>query len=117
MYGDYYSRAKLLLVLISAGQFVNTWSGSGMVTLMQTGNQRAVMYISVVFGTLILAGSVFAVKWSGVSGVALVAGMGIAMQALFVLFWVRRKTGMWTYGDPRYFSVVWGRLNAMRRSV
>jgi O-antigen/teichoic acid export membrane protein len=115
-YGDYYRKSYLLLILLSAGQFVNVWSGSGMITLMHTGNQRAVFTISLVFGSLIVIGSLLVVKHYGVSGVALVTGVVTFSQALFVLFLVKRETGMWTHAGRKYLTIAIERLNAAKCS-
>lgn len=106
-YGEYYRKAHLLLVLICVGQFVNVWSGSGMITLINTGHQKAVMNISFIFGGLIVIGALVVVKQYGITGVALVTGLVTAAQALFVLFWVKKKTDIWTHASPRYLSLAW----------
>lgn len=97
IYGEYYRDASFPLAVMSAGQLVNVWSGSGMVTLMMTGHQRAVMNISLISGFLIVAGAILTVKPFGIYGVAVSTGLITATQALFVLFWVKRKTNMWTH--------------------
>lgn len=110
-YGDYYSKAHLLLILIGIGQCVNVLSGSGMTTLLNTGHQKAVMNISIVFGGLIVIGAFAMVGRYGVFGVALVSGSMFAAQALFTLIWVKRQTGMWTSADPRHLLLGLARLS------
>lgn len=112
MYGDYYKISYLPLALISAGQLVNVWSGSGITTLMMTGHQRSVMVISIVFGGLIMLGALVAIRPYGIHGVAAVTGSVTAMQALFTLFWVRSKTGLWTHFGMQNMPIVIRKLRS-----
>ena len=110
-YGENYRSAYYLLLTIGIGQFVNVWAGSGIIALINTGHQKSVMGISLGFGSLIVLGSLVVVKQHGVTGVALVTGTVTVMQAIFTLFLLRKKTGMWAHAGPRYFSL------ALRRFV
>ena len=106
VYGEYYRKAHFLLVIIGLGQFVNVWTGSGMITLMYTGHQNAVLKISFLFGSLVVIGSIIVVKPFGVLGVASVVCLVFGAQALFVLIFVRRKVGIWTHAGPKYLPLI-----------
>ena len=106
VYGEYYRKAYFLLVIIGLGQFVNVWTGSGMITLMYTGHQNAVLKISFLFGSLVVIGSIIVVKPFGVLGVASVVCLVFGAQALFVLIFVRRKVGIWTHAGPKYLPLI-----------
>lgn len=112
MYGDYYKVSYLPLVLIGAGQLVNVWSGSGMMTLVMTGHQRSAMVISIFFGGLIMLGALMAIRPYGIHGVAAVTGSVTAIQALFTLFWVRSKTGLWTHFGMQNMPIVIRKLRS-----
>jgi O-antigen/teichoic acid export membrane protein len=105
-YGEYYRSAYYLLLIIGVGQFVNVWSGSGMIALINTGHQRSVMGISFGFGSLIVLGAIVVVRHYGVTGVALVTASVTAVQAIFTLLLLRKKTGMWVHAGTSYLSLV-----------
>lgn len=106
IYGDFYRHGGLLLILISAGQFVNVWAGSGILILMMTGNQIPLMKIVSVFGVLLVVAGIPVVKYYGATGMALIAGITTAGQALATLFYIRHKTGMWTHAGLANMSAV-----------
>lgn len=109
-FGEYYRNAHLLLVIISAGQCVNVWCGPNVVTLINTGHQKSVMYVSLTFGALIVVGSVMVVESLGARGVASIMGVVVAAQAVYTLCLVKRKTGMRTYAGLQYVSFLWKKI-------
>lgn len=104
-YGDYYRQAYVLLILIGTGQFINVWSGSGVIVLVNTGHAKSVMSITFTSGLLILSGSLLLVGTFGITGIVVATNIVIAGQALFTLFWVRGKTGLWTHAGFRYIWI------------
>ncbi|HYQ73221.1 MAG TPA: oligosaccharide flippase family protein [Gammaproteobacteria bacterium] len=109
-FGEHYRSAYHLLVIISAGQCLNVWCGAGFVTLINTGNQKLVMYISFAFGGLMIAGSLMMVGPLGVSGVALMMAFVVGSQAIFTMYVVKRKVGLWTHAGIQYFSLIASRI-------
>ena len=99
VYGEFYKSAALPLIFLSLGHAVNVWAGSGMLVLMMTENQVALMKISVAFAVLLVLGDLFVVKTFGIDGVAAVSGAVGAAQALVMLVIVRRKTGVWAHSS------------------
>lgn len=97
IYGDFYRNGGMLLILISAGQLVNVWAGSGILVLMMTGNQMPLMKIVTVFGAMLVIAGIPVVEHYGSTGMAFVTGLTTAGQALASLFYIRYKTGMWTH--------------------
>jgi O-antigen/teichoic acid export membrane protein len=75
------------------------------VTLMMTGYQRTLMFITIVFASAsILVGALLASRFGAV-GLAISTATIIAIQNIFTLIVARRKTGIWTqaYASPRRF--------------
>ncbi len=97
VYGDFYRGAATPVILISFGQLVNVWAGSGILVLMMTENQSSLMKITVAFTALLIGGDLLAAPAYGVDGVAAVSAAVVSGQALCILFVVRRATGMWTH--------------------
>lgn len=104
VYGSFYESAALPLVLLTAGQLVNIWCGSAIVTLMMTGHEREVMFITLGFGCLLLIGAAVLMPVAGVSGVAAAAGMVAAASGIFSLHRVKRLTGIRTSGSLEHLS-------------
>lgn len=105
-FGEFYRSSYLLLIIISIGQAANVWCGPGMITLINTGHQKYVMYISIAFGALMIVASLLSVDRFGAQGVAVVMSVSVVAQAIFTLFVVRRKTDMWTHAGMRYISFI-----------
>lgn len=98
VYGDYYRLASTPLVILSIGQLINVWTGSGAMVLMMTGHQKAMMVISVSCGLVLVVGDLLVVRPYGINGVATVSASVTALQALVILSWVKFRIGMWTHG-------------------
>ena len=109
-FDEYYRSAHLLLIIISLGQCLNVWCGPGMVALINTGHQKLVMNISFGFGSLMILGSLLAVKPYGVTGVALMMGLVTAAQAIFTLFMVKKRTGIWTHAGVKYIAFILSKI-------
>lgn len=110
VYGSYYRLASVPLILLSMGQLVNVWTGSGAMVLMMTGHQKSMMVISVLCGCLLVAGDLLVVQPYGINGVATVSASVTALQALIILSWVKFRIGMWTHGGFANMSQVIKRI-------
>lgn len=97
IYGDFYRNGGILLILISVGQLINVWAGSGILVLMMTGNQMPLMKIMTVFGAILIIAGIPSVEYYGATGMASVASLTVSVQALTILIYIRKRTGMWTH--------------------
>lgn len=112
VYGEYYRSASVPLAIMSIGQLINVWSGSGMITLMMTGHQRSAMNISIFFGIIIMLGSWTVIRPYGVPGVSVVTGLSTTALAVLTLLWTHRKTGMWTHVGLKNVPAMINKLRA-----
>jgi O-antigen/teichoic acid export membrane protein len=113
IFSPVYAEGAPILAILSIARLYAIWAGSAGVTLMMTGNQRAMMYITLGCGALsVLFGIVTAhvlKTIGGVSelhvaiGVACATGVVIVLQNTLQLILVRRRLGIWTmvHFDPR----------------
>lgn len=103
VYGSYYKQAGHILALLSCGQLINVWAGSCGFVLMMTGHQNTMMHITASSGLFVVVGALAVVEQYGSTGVALITIMGMVLQKLLELIFVKRKTGIWT---PIKFSLL-----------
>lgn len=103
VYGPFYTRAASILAILSAGRLFAVWTGSCGLTLMMTGHQRAMMYITVLSGLVSVGGAFAVAPRFGGPGVALTTAGGAVLQNLLQLLLARRYAGVWTqaYLSPR----------------
>jgi O-antigen/teichoic acid export membrane protein len=102
-YGPFYRQAAVILAVLSVGRLIAVGTGSCAVTLMMSGYQRALMFITIGFGSVsVVSGALLASRFGAV-GLAVSTSAIIAMQNIFTLIVARRKTGIWThaYASPR----------------
>ena len=97
VFGGYYREGALILALLSVGQLVNVWTGSCVQTLMMTGNQAPVMNATIATGLLIITGALWAGHIYGAVGIAGAVATGKAFQNILMLFYARKRTGIWTH--------------------
>jgi len=99
VYGEYYSKGAIILIILSIGQIANVYAGSCGITLMMTGYQTMMMKISLLCGFITAFGSILFVKNFGAIGIACVATTTLIMQNLLMLIFTKRKLGIWTYAN------------------
>jgi O-antigen/teichoic acid export membrane protein len=97
VYGSFYSAAAVPLALLSAGSAANVLAGSSGFTLLMTGNEKALMALTLTVGVLFAAGERLAVPRAGMVGAAAVASAAMVLQNLLMVAWVRRTLGIWTH--------------------
>lgn len=95
-YGDYYSTASAVLIILSVGQMVNVWAGSCGQLLMLTGHQVSMMVITVLCGVFSVIVALGLVEQYGASGVAVAAASGQILQNILMLVVAKKQTGVWT---------------------
>ncbi len=97
VYGPYYSQGALVLTLLSLGRLISVWAGASGVTLIMTGHQKAMMYLTVSTGGLSVAGGVLLAPRFGGPGVAAATlTMAIVQNVLQVVI-AKRTVGVWTF--------------------
>lgn len=97
VYGEYYKAGSNVLMIVSIGQIINVAAGAGMVVLMVVGLQLFAMYSSLVAGVVLVIAGIFAARNFGIEGVSMVVSIVLALQAVFVLFVVKVKVGVWSH--------------------
>lgn len=97
VYGDEFRGGATVLAILAASQLVNVLTGSCGVTLSMTGQQRALMTITVVLSCLAVGASLYAAPRFGMVGVAWVVGGARVAQNLAMWLAARRLTGLWTH--------------------
>ncbi|WP_064576572.1 lipopolysaccharide biosynthesis protein [Cupriavidus gilardii] len=101
LFGDAYRAAAPLMLVLSLGQLVNVLCGSAAYTLMMTGRQRDMMWITIAAGALTIGLGLAAVRSHGALGVAWASAIGLALQSLAMWLRVRQTRGLWTHASWR----------------
>lgn len=96
VYGPFYERAGVLLVVLAAGQTFNTLMGSCGLTLMMTGEGSLLMWVSVLGAVGTVIGEVALGRLFGTLGVAIASSLGTAALSGALVLLVRRRLGIWT---------------------
>ena len=97
VYGNDFSSAAIILVLLSAGKLAAVWAGSCGAVLQFTGHQGSMLRINLLTSPLFIIGALLVVRDYGPVGVAsMTAAITVLQNAALVLV-AKRKTGMWTH--------------------
>lgn len=99
LFGDAYSEAAPILVILGLGQLVNVLSGSPAYTLMMTGRQSDMMWITFGAGLLAVVAGLMVVGPYGAIGLACASAAGLALQSLGMWVRVRQVRGIWTHAS------------------
>lgn len=91
-----YREAAPILVILSVGRLVAVWAGSAGVTLMMTGNQRAMMVTTLVSAGVSVGAGIVGAATYGAVGVAVATAGAQILQNTMQLILVRRRLGIWT---------------------
>jgi O-antigen/teichoic acid export membrane protein len=104
LYGSYFVAGYYVLLIVSMGQLVNVWAGSCGMTLLMTGNQKAMMTITMVSAVFAAGGAwMLAPRFGGI-GVAVIQCLALTLQNVLMLVMVKKRCGFWTHaaiGVPR----------------
>ncbi|MDN4732915.1 polysaccharide biosynthesis C-terminal domain-containing protein [Vibrio parahaemolyticus] len=98
LFGDEFLAAAPLLVVLSLGQMVNIATGSVGFLLLMSGHERTMKYITICSGTISIALLVFLSQSYGVLGAAWAMAIGMAIQNLAALYFVKRYLGFFPVG-------------------
>jgi len=105
IFGAPYVAAYPILLTFGLGQIFNLWAGSAAHALAMTGNQKLLMYATVLSGLVTVLAAVFLVRPYGAPGVAAAYSMGLACHTVTTIFAVKARLGIWPQmyilGGPR----------------
>jgi O-antigen/teichoic acid export membrane protein len=105
IFGPQYREGAVILSILSLGRLYAIWAGSAGVTLMMTGNQKAMMVLTLTCGALSIVLGISAAAVTKVAGlspldVAIAVACATAatqvIQNTLQLVLVRRRLGIWT---------------------
>lgn len=97
LFGGFYSRAWLVLVILSAGQVFGVAAGACGLTLQMTGRQKVMMGITILCGAGSVSTALLLVGPFGAAGVAMATATFLVLQNLLMVLYVRRTLGIWTF--------------------
>lgn len=97
IYGEYYRGGAMVLALLSFGQVVSVWAGSCGLTLMMTGHQSTMMWISILLSCISIGVGTLAAWHFGIVGMAMVSAGRLIFQNLLMLVFARKRVGVWTH--------------------
>lgn len=97
LYGSFYGQGALILTLLSFGRLVSVWAGASGVTLIMTGHQKAMMYLTLTTGTLSVAGGILLAPRFGGEGVATATLVMAIVQNVLQVVIAKRRVGVWTF--------------------
>ena len=97
-FGEDFTVAGNLLVVMAIGQFINVATGSVGFLLNMSGHERDFRRVTMFAGPLtIVISYIFIMQW-GVSGAAIATAVGLSLQNIGALFMVRKRLGFWPIG-------------------
>jgi O-antigen/teichoic acid export membrane protein len=97
VYGSYYQRGTMVLVLLSAGKLAAVWAGSCGAVLQFTGHQRSMLRINLLTSPLFIIGALLLVREYGPIGVASMTAAITVLQNVAMVLVAKNKTGIWTH--------------------
>jgi len=99
LFGEAYRDALPFLLVLSCGQLVNILCGCAGYTLMMTGLQSEMMWITIIFGGLMILCGLLAVHRAGAFGLACTSAVCLAGQSIAMWLRVRQARGLWTHAS------------------
>lgn len=116
LFGDFYSAATPILVLLAVAQLVLAATGPCGTMLMMAGHERLQLGVSAASGAYLVLGSLWAGPQYGIVGVAAVAASNKMLNNLVTLLLVRRRVEVWSHAYLSPFRAREG-LSRMARIV
>ncbi|ELB2936958.1 oligosaccharide flippase family protein [Vibrio alginolyticus] len=98
LFGGEFLAAAPLLVVLSLGQLVNVATGSVGFLLLMSGHERTMKYITISSGMVSICLLVTLCQMFGVIGAAWAMAIGMAIQNLAALYFVKRYLGFFPIG-------------------
>jgi O-antigen/teichoic acid export membrane protein len=98
-FGDAYGVAYTPLVILAIGRLASVYAGSCGASLVMTGHERAILFVSIVGGVLTVGIAWTLVAPLGEVGAAMAATIGLALQNWLAWLVARRRIGISTHAD------------------
>ncbi|WP_045496398.1 lipopolysaccharide biosynthesis protein [Vibrio hyugaensis] len=98
LFGKEFVAAAPLLIALSLGQLVNVATGSVGFLLLMSGHEKTMKYITIVSGIISIALLLSLSQSYGVLGAAWAIAIGLAIQNLAALYFVKRYLGFFPVG-------------------
>jgi O-antigen/teichoic acid export membrane protein len=118
-YGHFYRNGASVLAILCLARMVGVAAGPCANTLMMTGHQRTMMWITVGVAVASVASGIVMVHLFGTVGVASSTCLGQILQNGLALVFVHRRIGIWTLArpslDPLRDAILTGREAVDRR--
>ncbi len=102
IFGDYYRSGGTVLIILSLGQAVNVYAGSCGYTLVMMGQQRMLLFVSIISAAVSVCCGLLWVQTWGAAGVAVATTLGVSLQQILMLCLVRYRCGIWTHASIRF---------------
>lgn len=99
LYGEYYKKGAMIIIVMSLGQLINVSMGLCGPTLNVLGFQKINMYIYGAVTIIALTSCIIFAKDYGAISIAYIISVAWALQGIITLIFVKYLTGMWTHID------------------
>lgn len=97
IFGDFYTKAWLVLAILALSQLIGVSGGSCGVTLIMTGHQKALMKITTASAAAAVATTYIGAQLYGMVGVAIAMVLVILFQNTLMVFSAKKNVGIWTH--------------------
>lgn len=97
VFGEFYTKAWLVLGVLAFSQLVGVAGGSCGVTLIMTGHQKELMKITVISAALAVATTFLGAKLWGMVGVAAATVLIMLTQNVMMVLKAKQSVGIWTH--------------------
>ncbi|MGR5169862.1 polysaccharide biosynthesis C-terminal domain-containing protein [Vibrio owensii] len=98
LFGKEFVAAAPLLIALSLGQLINVATGSVGFLLLMSGHEKTMKYITIVSGVVSILLLIALSQFYGVLGAAWAIAIGLAIQNLAALYFVKRYLGFFPVG-------------------
>jgi O-antigen/teichoic acid export membrane protein len=99
IFGSGFDKAYVFLLILLAGQLVNSGSGPVAFILLMTGNEKRAAYVLFPVNAVMVAGYILLIPSMGAAGAAVVTAGGIALWNLGMIRQVKVRVGIKCYAD------------------
>jgi O-antigen/teichoic acid export membrane protein len=99
IFGSGFEKAYVLLLILLAGQIVNSGSGPAAFILLMTGNEKRAAYVLFPVNAVMIAGYLLLIPLIGAAGAAIVTAGGISLWNLGMIRQIKRRVGIKCYAD------------------
>jgi len=96
-FGPFYRQGALVLGILSTARLLSVWAGSCGMTLMMTGHQKTMMYITASTGLLSVTAGILITPHFGAPGLAMATASMVVLQNVLQLLAAHRLVGVWTH--------------------